>query len=122
MTKFLIAAVAALALTVAGMATYLILDGGGSAEAHAPINCSFTIDTSTDPDQATATCNGVIHVQTPFGDQHFNFELTVTFNDNDSSGGPSRGDEVTSCYLLVSNTLNPNDPIFDGPIHRGPCP
>jgi hypothetical protein len=117
MTKFLVAVVAALALTVAGMATYLIVDGGGSAEAHAPIDCNVTVDTSQDPDAGLAVCNGVIHVQTPFQTVHISFDLTVTFNDNDSSGGPSRGDEVTGCHLEVGPPVN-----FSGDVHRGPCP
>lgn len=123
MTKFLIGLVAALTLTVAGLGAYVVL-GDDSAEAHAPMNCDLVVDTSTDPDSATATCEGAVHVDAPdpAPDLHFLFRLVVTFDDNDSNGRPSRGDTVTSCTLTVSNSLTPNDPIFDGPIHRGPCP
>lgn len=105
MNKVLLIAVAALSLTVAGLVSYVVIDGGSGAEANNPIDCSLSLDDTTSPPTGTVTCTGEIQA----GPQTIAFSLVVAFEDNPPAG-PSFGDVIVSCTL---NGL---------PLEVGPCP
>ena len=114
MKRILLISIAVLAMTAAGTAAYMAVEGRSEAEAHTPVHCNISYNSVTPP-IGTATCNGLVHVQFPGGGStHIPFELVVTFKDNPPAG-PSFGDEILSCTVAING--NPPQEV-----HRGPCP